>query len=187
MNKKIIFALLALSLTTIFCTFTPGVQSNPTPDVNAMVNATLTALAQPAVTAVSTVPPVATVPPVPTVPATGSISGHLSYPSDHIPPLRVVAFSAANNLTYYYVDTLQNTFEYTITGLPAGVYHIVSYVIGSTTLAGGYTQMVPCGLAYGCNDHTLLDVTVTAGTATANIDPGDWYADAGAFPPMPAP
>ena len=182
MNKKIILAILALSLTTIFCTLLPGGQGSPTQDVNAMVNATLTALADIAPTLVPTVPLVPTIPPAP---ATGGISGHLSYPSDFIPPLRVVAFDAADPLNYSYVDTLQDQSDYTISGLPAGAYHVVSYK--TTTLAGGYTRMVPCGLAYGCDDHSLIDVTVTAGATTTGIDPGDWYADSGAFPPMPNP
>jgi hypothetical protein len=67
------------------------------------------------------------------------------------------------------------------------MYHVVSYKIGPDTLAGGYTQMVPCGLAYGCNDHSFIDVIVTAGQTTADINPGDWYADAGTFPPIPNP
>jgi hypothetical protein len=181
MNKRIIFALLALSLTTLFCSFQPGGQASPTPDVNAMVNATLTAMAF--VTNTPNPPPT----PTHTVPATGSISGHLSYPSDFLPPMRVVAFDAANYLNYSYVDTLQEQSDYTIPGLPAGVYHVVSYRVDSSTLAGGYTQMVPCGLASGCNDHSFIDVTVTAGQTTTDINPGNWYADAGTFPPMPNP
>ena len=182
MNKNIILVLVTLSLTTLFCSFQPGGQEIPTPDVNALVNATLTAMA---------VGPEVPIPSVaestPTVLVTGSISGHLSYPSDFLPPMRVVAFDAANTLNYSYVDTLQGQSEYTISGLAAGVYHIVSYKVDSDTLAGGYTQMVPCGLAYGCNDHSFIDVTVTAGLTTTDINPGDWYADAGTFPPMPNP
>ena len=182
MNKKTIFVVVLLSLTTIFCAYQPGGQVSPTPDVNGMVNATLTAMAY------ATKIPLATVAePIATVPATGSISGHLSYPSDFIPPLRVVAFNAANYSIYYFIDTPQNQFEYILPDLPSGVYHIVSYNIGSDMLAGGYTQMVPCGLAYGCNDHSFIDVTVTAGLTTTDIDPGDWYADAGTFPSMPNP
>lgn len=189
MNKRIIFALLAFSLTTMFCTFQPDGQESPTPDVNAMVNATLTAMAFATELPIPSVAePIPTVPaPVPTVPATGSISGHLSYPSDFIPPLRVVAFDAANYSNYYYVDTPQNQFDYIIPGLPAGMYNVVSYKVGPDTLSGGYTQMVSCGLAYGCNDHSFIDVTVTAGSTTTDINPGDWYADAGTFPPMPNP
>jgi len=43
--------------------------------------------------------------------------------------------------------------------------------------------MAPCGLVFGCNDHTLLDVIVIAGQTTTDINPGDWYADASAFDP----
>jgi hypothetical protein len=61
-----------------------------------------------------------------TAPATGGISGQLSYPSDFIPPLQVVAFIATNASVYYYVDTPQNQSSYTITMLPAGMYQFVS-------------------------------------------------------------
>ena len=121
----------------------------------------------------------------PPVPEPGGISGQLSYPSEFIPPLRVVAFDTENPSNYYYIDTIQNQFDYLISGLPAGEYHVVSYVIGSPTQASGYTQMVPCGLAYGCNDHALIDVIVTSGNTTTGINPGDWYGDSAAFPPMP--
>lgn len=47
--------------------------------------------------------------------------------------------------------------------------------------------MVPCGLADGCNDQSLFDVTVIAGLTTTDIDSGDWYADAGMFALMPNP
>ena len=184
MNKKIILAILALSFTTIFCTFQPGGQESPMPDVYTKVDGTLTAMALITNIPIPTVPVVST---ISTLPATGGISGHLSYPSDFIPPLRVVAFDATNVLTYFYVDTVLNQFEYSIFGLPAGIYHIVSYKIGSKPLAGGYTRMVPCGLATGCEDHSFIDVVVIGGVISTNIDPGDWYAAAGAFPPMPNP
>jgi hypothetical protein len=51
--------------------------------------------------------------------------------------------------------------------------------------AGGYTAMVTCGLSVGCEDHSLIDVTVESGKDTPNIAPGDWYAPDGFFPPMP--
>ena len=113
----------------------------------------------------------------------GSISGRLSYPSDFIPPLRVVAFEVGG-YNYRFVDTVQNQNIYHITGLRPGVYHVVAYVMDGT-LAGGYTQAVPCGLAVGCNDHSLIDVTVEARMDTPSINPADWYASEGAFPPMP--
>lgn len=118
---------------------------------------------------------------------TGSISGRLSYPSEAIPALRIVAFSVDSD-AWYSMDVPMNTFEYTLTDLPAGTYHVVAYVLPSDTfppLAGGYSEMVLCGLSVDCTDHSLADVIVTAGQDTPDINPGDWYAAEGFFPPMP--
>ncbi len=185
MHKKIILALVALSLTSVFCTSAPATQGSPTPDVAAMVNATLTAIAQiPA----SPVPTVQASPTATTLPATGGISGQVSFPATPpLPAMRVVAFDAVKYLTYFYVDTLPGQIDYTINGLPAGVYYVVSYRMEFANFSGGYTQMVPCGLAYGCNDHSLIGVTVIAGETTTGINPGDWYAPENFFPPMPNP
>ena len=111
------------------------------------------------------------------------ISGHLSYPSEFIPPLRVVAFNGTNG-TYSWVDTTQNQQYYEITGLTPGDYTVVAYYRGSN-MAGGYTNFVLCNFAPGCNDHSLKSVHIDAGTNVSNIDPGDWYAPVGTFPPDP--
>ena len=145
--------------------------------------------------------PAATVtpPPSPTVPATGRIAGKLSYPSEFIPPLRVVAFSLTDGRAYY-VDTAMNQLEYSLE-VPVGTYYVVSYLhvgtpgqtgqvdsytLGGGPFAGGYTAMVPCGLSVDCEDHSLLPVTVIGGD-TVTADPGDWYAPEGTFPSMPGP
>jgi hypothetical protein len=116
-------------------------------------------------------------------PVPGSISGTLSYPSSFIPPLRVVAFQV-NGFNYRYVDTMQNQTTYQITGLAPGLYHVVAYIMDGS-YAGGYTQMVPCGLQASCTDHSLIDVEVKSGQDTPSINPGDWYSDMSTFPPMP--
>lgn len=116
-------------------------------------------------------------------PEPGSISGTLSYPSEFIPPLRVVAFQV-NGYNYRWVDTMENQSKYQITGLAPGFYHVVAYTMDGL-FAGGYTQMVPCGLLASCTDHSLIDVEVKSGEDTPNIDPGDWYAPMDAFPLMP--
>jgi hypothetical protein len=121
--------------------------------------------------------------PSPAASPTGSISGELSYPSQGIPPLRVAAFTAGGDQVYV-IDTALNQASYQITNLPPGVYHVVAYLLDGD-LAGGYTQAVPCGLHTGCTDHSLIDVSVQAGQDTPGIDPGDWYAPQGAFPPRP--
>lgn len=148
-----------------------------TPDVNVIVAQTFAAM-----TAQAAGQPATGTPASPS-PEAGSISGKLSYPSEFIPPLRVVAFNIFDQ-SYRYVDTIQNQSTYQIAGLAAGKYHVVAYVQGGG-LSGGYTPAVACGLSVNCTDHSLIDVTVFAGTDTPNIDPADWYAPENAFPPMP--
>jgi len=128
-----------------------------------------------------------------------TITGKLSYPSEFLPPMRVVAFSLTDKKAYF-VDTAKGQGQFSL-NVPAGIYYLVSYphegipgntgqadsyTLGGGPFAGGYTQMVPCGLAAGCDDHTLLPITVTEGQTVA-VDPGDWYAPEGTFPPIPNP
>jgi hypothetical protein len=132
-------------------------------------------------------------------PLNATVTGKLSYPSEFLPPMRVVLFSLTDKKAYF-VDTAKGQGEYSI-DVPAGTYYLVSYLyegtagntgrvdsytLGGGPFAGGYTQMVPCGLAAGCDDHTLLPITVTE-NQTVSADPGDWYAPEGTFPPMPNP
>ena len=132
-------------------------------------------------------------------PVNATITGKLSYPSEFLPAMRVVLFSLTDKKAYF-VDTAKGQGEYSI-DVPAGTYYVVSYpyegvagntgqvdsyTLGGGPFAGSYTQMVPCGLSVGCDDHTLLPVTVTT-DQTVTADPGDWYAPEGTFPPMPNP
>jgi len=121
--------------------------------------------------------------PPPQAPVNGSIAGNLSYPSEAIPPLHVVAFNLDTN-QHYYTTTTANQFNYQIDNLPPGNYHIVAYVQGEN-FGGGYSHAVPCGLSVDCNDHSLIVVTVSSGQVTQGIDPGDWYAPDCSFPPNP--
>jgi len=114
---------------------------------------------------------------------TGSVAGKLSYPSEFIPPLRVVAFNQ-NHGTYFWVDTTQNQQYYEIKGLTPGDYTVVAYYRG-TNMIGGYTTFVVCGFAPGCNNHSLNIVHIDAETNAVNINPNDWYAPTGTFPPDP--
>ncbi len=130
---------------------------------------------------------------LPTLPpaiADGSIAGNLMYPASGIPALRIVAFQVGSS-TYYYTDTALGQSSYQMDHVPPGTYHVVAYVLpggGFTAgLPGGYSQMVPCGLKYGCNDHSLIDVVVTSAHLTTGVDPNDYYADPGTFPDNPVP
>ena len=49
------------------------------------------------------------------------------------------------------------------------------------------SQAVPCGLSVTCTDHSLITVSVTAGATLTGIDPNDYYAPDGTYPPMPSP
>jgi hypothetical protein len=120
--------------------------------------------------------------PLPSSDKYGTISGKLSFPSEQIPPLRIVAFDIYSN-AYYSVDTATNQQTYAISNLPPGYYKVVAYV-GGAELAGGYSELVKCGFNNDCS-HDLVVVYVTPGETVSNIDPGDWYAPEGSFPPDP--
>ncbi len=122
---------------------------------------------------------------------TGAISGKLSYPSDFIPELTIIAFEVVDNTmtgTWYSVDTEMNQRTYQIEGLPAGFYYVIAYMrdAGANALRAGYTLYVPCGLSVSCEDHSLIAVEVKAGMVTEGVDPGDWYVDPSTYPPNPS-
>jgi hypothetical protein len=124
----------------------------------------------------------------PPAPETGSIAGALSYPSNFIPPMEILAFTSDMG-GFYMTTTAENSFTYQINDLPAGQYFVVAYpqFEGFEDLAGGYSQAVPCGLTVDCTDHSLIAVTVVGGQVTAGVDPVDWYAPPGTFPANLAP
>jgi len=184
-SKQWLLCLPLVLLAGVFCNLSASTPTQPTPDIDQLVQETMAALTAQA-PADTPIPPPPTDTSVPLPPATGSISGFLSYPSEFIPPLRVAAFNVGTGEVFY-IDTPINQGGYQIENLPPGTYHVVSYTMQDPYLAGGYSQMVPCGLQYGCDDHTLLDVIVVAGQDTPNINPGDWYAPEGSFPPKPRP
>ncbi len=113
----------------------------------------------------------------------GVIAGSVNYPSEFIPAQRVAAYDAADFSVYFFVDTALNEPDFAIP-VPAGTYYVVSYVLEGD-LAGGYTQAVPCGLLYTCEDHSLIPIVVGPGETVTGITPSDWYAPEGAFPPRP--
>ncbi len=112
-----------------------------------------------------------------------AILGQLSYPSEGIPPLKVVAFDVITQAPAASVETEAGQSTYSLS-VPDGIYYVVAYTLDGQ-LAGGYTTAVLCGLSVECTDHSLLPVPAANGTATDGIDPADWYAPAGSFPPAP--
>lgn len=118
--------------------------------------------------------------------APGSISGQLSYPSNFIPAMAVVAFDTMS-FNYYYVVTNENSSAYKIENIPPGSYYVVAYPLNNPTYPGGYTQAVLCGLLASCNDHSLVAFPVTSDSETSGVNPGDFYAPPGTFPANPVP
>jgi hypothetical protein len=112
-----------------------------------------------------------------------AITGNLSYPSEGIPPLRVVAFDIETQEPVASVETQADQSTYSLP-VPIGVYNVVAYTLDGR-LAGGYTMAVLCGLSAECTDHSLIPVPAANGIAMGDIDPADWYAPEGSFPPMP--
>ena len=113
----------------------------------------------------------------------GTIRGHLSYPSEYLPGQRIIAFDVMTKDPIAEVTTADGQGEYELS-VPAGDYYVVAY-LPDGSLSAGYSQAVPCGLLASCADHSLIVVHVEAGDVVEDIDPQDWYAEEGAFPPMP--
>jgi hypothetical protein len=159
----------------------PGKPAVPTVDVKTIVHATLSAMTAQAST------PLPTSLPTQTLPVMGSISGSLSYPSDHIPSMRIEAIflnaDGSDSVMKYQLETQVGQATYQVDGLPAGAYHVYATVDGPTSsIKGAYTQAVLCGLIVACTDHTPIAVTVVAGQVKANANITDWYAPSTAAP-----
>ncbi|MGH2583738.1 MAG: hypothetical protein ACRDJE_02355 [Dehalococcoidia bacterium] len=117
---------------------------------------------------------------------TGSITGELGYPSHAVPPLLVYAIRVdVEEPQSRYVRTEFNQLNFTIDGLEPGVYVVVAYLEEMPSFAGGYTEMVPCGLTVECTDHTLIPIAVGPGETVEGIAVRDWYAPPGTFPERP--
>lgn len=121
-------------------------------------------------------PPTETPIPTATPQSTGSISGKLGYPSEGIPPLRIVAFNILTG-EYYWQNTILNQSYYSFEEMPVGNYYVLAYKISnpSQTFFAAYSEFVTCGLQAGCPSHALIVVEVKPGMETTNVDPIDWY------------
>lgn len=183
---------LMLTLTSIMCSiFTPTSPEKVTDEEKQATVSRLQLTVEAMETQASTPTPLPTSPIVlPTIvkqPA-GSITGQLTYPSENIPPLRIVAVNVDSG--EFFATDVVNDGAYTLYGLPAGKYHVMAYLQDYKNvdpgLAGGYTQFVVCGFSTTCQDHSLIEVTVVANQNTPDINPGDWYAPPGSFPKDPS-
>lgn len=190
-STPLIITSLILALTSVMCSiFTTANTGKVTEEEKQATVSSLQLTVESMETQVATPTPAPTSPIVlPTIaklPA-GSISGQLTYPSEAIPPLRIVAVNIDTG-EFFSTEVVSDGY-YSLYGLPAGKYHVLAYLIDKSgvdpNLAGGYSQFVLCGYSTACSDHTLVDVTVAVNRTTPDINPGDWYAPPGIFPKDP--
>lgn len=105
-------------------------------------------------------------------PAPGTVSGAVCYPSEFIPPMTIYFQNTISNIATAFNHT-DGTTRYSF-DLAPGDY--VAYAWrNESTLAGGYTQAVACGMSVDCTDYALRPFTVSAGDNTGDIDICDWY------------
>lgn len=117
---------------------------------------------------------------------TGTIRGRLSFPSEYLEPQHVVAFDSDTLEPVASVNTDGGQASYELR-VPEGSYVVVSYPRDPeiSAFVAGYSEAVPAGLIHGFDDHSLITVEVEAGTVVSGVDPTDWYAPEGSFPPEP--
>lgn len=188
---KIIMLSLTLAGTSIMCSiFSTSQTPTPVPEKQkstiASLQLTVAAIEQSSAT--NTPEPTKGLPfPTMIKSPSGSITGTVSYPSEELPKMRVVAVNIKTGETFS-TDVIDQS-TYTLSDIPVGVYHVMAYLEDksntASSQAAGYTNAVPCGLKVDCTDHNLIDVEVRDGIPTSGINPGDWYAPAGTFPPDP--
>ena len=187
-NKTLISLSIVLGLTLAACaSSTPAPSATPSP-VAVFVIATnplssLTPQLSDTVTPAVAAPTDTTESTAVVTPAGGTIRGNL-FSSQFVPAHRIVAFDATTMEEVASVDTVvgQGTYDLLV---PARTYYVVAYSLDGSGLSAGYSQAVPCGLLVDCTDHSLIPVMVEDGSVVTDINPNDWYAPAGSFPPMP--
>lgn len=120
------------------------------------------------------------------VPQPGTLSGRVGYPSSGNPVLDVFAIDADDPSRFYVQQLTMNQPFWSLRVAP-GRYYLVAYTAepGTFTIAGAYTEYVRCGMLAGCQDHSLIAVTVGENQSVPDINIGDWYAPEGSFPARP--
>ena len=128
---------------------------------------------------------------------TGSIAGELSYPSEGIPSLRVIARNLDTGHIYHVATKPTmggkgSDSVYTISGLPAGRYTLSCYARAWHPNDDADTKPTDCGAwtehvasKYKSPDHSLKVITVAEGQKVTGINPADWMGVTGDIPPYP--
>jgi hypothetical protein len=167
------FGVLAL----VLCCTTP---LTPAPPSQTSAAPSVAVSASPAVLSCAAVRPI----------SLGAISGRISYPSESIPVLALIAIRADDPGTYRVLHAQRvppGPTSYTMAAVEPGVYAVVAFVEGQGSgLEAAYTAAVTCGLTASCTDHALVRVTVRGGETVTGVDVTDWNSAAAALPVRPA-
>lgn len=108
------------------------------------------------------------------------IEGSLGYPGEGIPnDLQVCAEDVSTmqtTCTDEQIESSKYTYGkgYKLEVVP-GTYYVYTFRTSDPMVYGIYSEYVTCGMAYGCESHEYVTVTVTAGQTKSGIDPIDWY------------
>lgn len=122
-------------------------------------------------------------------PGSGTITGTLSYPSDHIPrEIHICAEGVESGKIACTNEHITQTGKdarttYRIEVEP-GRYHVFSILPESADFEPStgldyrayYSEFVTCGSQASCPSHEPIVVEVPAGKTVERIDPNDWYA-----------
>lgn len=108
-----------------------------------------------------------------------TITGELSYPSDHIPPdMRICAESLETRES---LCTTRKTKRGRATRyelkVPPGRYVVYATTGEWSGPPAYYSEFVTCRLNAKCPSHKPITVAVTAGERRDGVHPGDWYAN----------
>lgn len=109
----------------------------------------------------------------------GAVKGSLGYPSEDVPVTRVCAISVSSPRVFRCVVTKFNQRSYEVRGLAVGSYYVVAYPKPPASWGikeaevFAYTRAVKCGMRVGCNDHSLIPVSIRGGQTVGGIAPTD--------------
>lgn len=122
-------------------------------------------------------------------PASGTITGTLSYPSDHIPrEIHICAegvesgkISCTNEHITQAGKDARTTYRLEV---EPGRYYVYSILPESADFEPSsgvdyrayFSEFVTCGSQASCPSHEPIVVEVPAGKTVDGIDPNDWYA-----------
>lgn len=110
-----------------------------------------------------------------------TIEGSLSYPGSYIPTdMEICAQDLENkdNLVCTKEQIMDKKYTYGVgykLEVAPGKYNVYATVPSWQGYKAYYNDFVTCGMKYGCNSRTTIEVKAESGKTVSDIDPIDWY------------